>query len=309
MKTAFLFPGQGSQVVGMGKDICEKYPEANEVFEKARKILGQDMKALCFESDMETLSQTKNTQIALAVTSLAILEVLKSKGIEAEIATGLSLGEYVALMYAGYLTLEDGLLLLQKRGYYMQNFVEEGNYAMAAVIGMESEKIEEVTKKIRENGDFVVPANYNYSGQTVISGEAEAIEKASNELKELGAKRVIPLKTSGPFHTIKLEKSKELFEKELEKIEFKEPKKNIKVIKNLDGSYYQENDNIKEILANHLVSPVRFDKAIKRMMDEGVTRFIEVGPGRALTNFIKKEQKDREVELFAVGDEKSLSNL
>ena len=109
MKTAFLFPGQGSQVVGMGKDICEKYPEANEVFEKASKILGQDMKALCFESDMETLSQTKNTQIALAVTSLAILEVLKSKGIEAEIATGLSLGEYVALMYAGYLTLEDGL--------------------------------------------------------------------------------------------------------------------------------------------------------------------------------------------------------
>ena len=309
MKTAFLFPGQGSQVVGMGKDICEKYPEANEVFEKASKILGQDMKALCFESDMETLSQTKNTQIALAVTSLAILEVLKSKGIEAEIATGLSLGEYVALMYAGYLTLEDGLLLLQKRGYYMQNFVEEGNYAMAAVIGMESEKIEEVTKKIRENGDFVVPANYNYSGQTVISGEAEAIEKASNELKELGAKRVIPLKTSGPFHTIKLEKAKELFEKELEKIEFKEPKKNIKVIKNLDGSYYQENDNIKEILAKHLVSPVRFDKAIKRMMDEGVTRFIEVGPGRALTNFIKKEQKDREVELFAVGDEKSLSNL
>ena len=309
MKTAFLFPGQGSQVVGMGKDICEKYPEANEVFEKASKILGQDMKALCFESDMETLSQTKNTQIALAVTSLAILEVLKSKGIEAEIATGLSLGEYVALMYAGYLTLEDGLLLLQKRGYYMQNFVEEGNYAMAAVIGMESEKIEEVTKKIRENGDFVVPANYNYSGQTVISGEAEAIEKASNELKELGAKRVIPLKTSGPFHTIKLEKAKELFEKELEKIEFKEPKKNIKVIKNLDGSYYQENDNIKEILAKHLVSPVRFDKAIKRMMDEGVTRFIEVGPGRALTNIIKKEQKDREVELFAVGDEKSLSNL
>ena len=309
MKTAFLFPGQGSQVVGMGKDICEKYPEANEVFEKASKILGQDMKALCFESDMEILSQTKNTQIALAVTSLAILEVLKSKGIEAEIATGLSLGEYVALMYAGYLTLEDGLLLLQKRGYYTQNFVEEGNYAMAAVIGMESEKIEEVTKKIRENGDFVVPANYNYSGQTVISGEAEAIEKASNELKELGAKRVIPLKTSGPFHTIKLEKAKELFEKELEKIEFKEPKKNIKVIKNLDGSYYQENDNIKEILANHLVSPVRFDKAIKRMMDEGVTRFIEVGPGRALTNFIKKEQKDREVELFAVGDEKSLSNL
>ena len=191
----------------------------------------------------------------------------------------------------------------------MKNFVEEGNYAMAAVIGMESEKIEEVTKKIRENGDFVVPANYNYSGQTVISGEAEAIEKASNELKELGAKRVIPLKTSGPFHTIKLEKAKELFEKELEKIEFKEPKKNIKVIKNLDGSYYQENDNIKEILAKHLVSPVRFDKAIKRMMDEGVTRFIEVGPGRALTNFIKKEQKDREVELFAVGDEKSLSNL
>lgn len=309
MKTAFLFPGQGSQVVGMGKDICEKYPEANEVFEKASKILGQDMKALCFESDMETLSQTKNTQIALAVTSLAILEVLKSKGIEAEIATGLSLGEYVALMYAGYLTLEDGLLLLQKRGYYMQNFVEEGNYAMAAVIGMESEKIEEVTKKIRENGDFVVPANYNYSGQTVISGEAKAIEKASNELKELGAKRVIPLKTSGPFHTIKLEKAKELFEKELEKIEFKEPKKNIKVIKNLDGSYYQENNNIKEILAKHLVSPVRFDKAIKRMMDEGVTRFIEVGPGRALTNFIKKEQKDREVELFAVGDEKSLSNL
>lgn len=309
MKTAFLFPGQGSQIVGMGKDICEKYPEANEIFEKASKILGQDIKELCFETSIEELSQTKNTQIALAVTSLAILEVLKSKGIEADIVTGLSLGEYVALIYAGYLTLEDGLLLLQKRGYYMQNYVEEGNYAMAAVIGMDSKKIEEVTKKIRENGDFVVPANYNYSGQTVISGEAKAVEKASSELKELGAKRVIPLKTSGPFHTIKLEKAKELFEKELEKVEFKKLENNIKVIKNLDGTYYQENDNIKEILAKHLVSPVRFDKAIKKMMDEGVTRFIEVGPGKALTNFIKKEEKDREVELLAVGNEKALSEI
>ena len=191
MRIAFLFPGQGAQFIGMGKDICEKYEEANKIYEEAGKILGIDIKHMCFEGTEEELNKTQNTQIGIAVTSLAILEVLKSRGINAQISVGLSLGEYVALIYSGYISFEEGIKLLQKRGYYMGNYLPEGNFEMAAVIGLESSKIEEVCYKVRLNGKFVVPANYNYSDQTVISGEAEGIEEAIKELTNLNAKRVI----------------------------------------------------------------------------------------------------------------------
>ncbi len=292
MKKAFLFPGQGAQVVGMGKDIYEKYEEARKIYDKASEILGIDIKKLCFEGPEEELNKTENTQIAILVTSLAILEVLKSKGIEAEIACGLSLGEYCALIYSGIISFEDGISLIKKRGYYMGNLIPDEEYSMAAVIGLDSGKIEEICKELKDFGKFIVPANYNCSTQTVVSGVKEAVEEAMEKLKEAGAKRVIPLKTSGPFHTEKLIEAKKAYEKELENITFNIEKSNVKVIKNLDGTYYNSDDNIKEILAKHIISSVRFDRAIKLMQEEGVEEYIEIGPGRTLTGFVRKDNKE-----------------
>ena len=293
MKRAFLFPGQGAQYVGMGKDIYEKYEEAKEIFDKASEISGIDVKKICFEGPEEELNKTKNTQIAILVTSLAILEVLKKNGINAKITCGLSLGEYAALIYSGIISFETGISLIKKRGYYMGSLIPDEEYKMAAVIGLDSCKIEEICNKIKKEGKFVVPANYNCSTQTVISGEKEAVEIAIEELKNAGAKRVIPLNTSGPFHTEKLIKVKEAYEKELENIDFNiENNNNVKVIKNIDGTFYNENDDIKEILSKHIISPVRFDKAIKLMKEEQIEEYVEIGPGKTLTGFIRKDNKE-----------------
>ncbi len=304
MKRAFLFPGQGAQVVGMGKDIYENYEEARKIYDRVSEIAGIDVKKLCFEGPEEDLNKTENTQLAILTTSLAILEVLKANDVEAQIAVGLSLGEYAALIYAGMINFEDGIKLIQKRGYYMGNLLPDEEFAMAAVIGMDSIKIEEVCQEISKEGKFIVPANYNCTLQTVISGEKNAIEEAITKLKEAGAKRVIPLKTSGPFHTVKLEKAKEAYEKELEAIEFK--KGNVKVIKNIDGTYYSEKDNMKDILSRHIISSVRFDKAIRLMQEENVDEYIEIGPGRTLTGFIKKDNK--EAKTYNINNLESLEN-
>ncbi len=302
MKIAFLFPGQGSQKTGMGKDIYEKYEEAKKVYKKASEILGIDVAKLCFESEEQELNQTQNTQIALVVTSLAILEVLKKHNIKAEICAGLSLGEYVALIYGGYLAFEDGIKLIQKRGYYMQTQIPKEDYLMAAIIGIKSSEIEKTCKQIQ---GFVVPANYNYSNQTVISGEKGAVKKACELLKEKGARKIVELKTSGPFHTEKLNKAKQLYEKELKKIKFREG--TISVIKNIDGTIYRKGNDMVEILANHIISPVRFDKEIELMQKQKVDLYIEIGPGKTLTGFIKKQNPG--VDTINVSDIESLNKL
>lgn len=304
MKRAFLFPGQGAQSVGMGKDFYEKYEEARKIYDKASEISGMDIKKICFEGPEEELMKTENTQISILTTSYAILEVLRLHNIEAQIATGLSLGEYTALIYSGVISFEDGIKLIKKRGYYMQHLLPNKKFEMAAVIGLNSSKIEEVCKQIEKTGKFITPANYNCKIQTVISGEECAINEATIKLKELGAKRVIPLKTSGPFHTKKLEKAKEEYSKELDKITFNKGK--VKVIKNIDGNYYLENENLKQILAEHIVNPVRFDKTIELMENENIDEYIEIGPGKALTGFIKKDIK--EAKTYNINNIETLEN-
>lgn len=293
MKRAFVFPGQGAQVVGMGKDIYEKYEEARNVYDLAEKITGMDIKNISFEGPEEELMKTRNTQIAILTNSLAITEVLKSKNIDAKISCGLSLGEYTALIYSGVISFEEGIDLIKKRGQYMGELLPKEEYAMAAVLSLDSSIIEEVCSEIRAAGKFVVPANYNCQAQTVISGELEAIDIAAKELTKRGAKRVLKLKTSGPFHTEKLVEAKLAFEKELELITINDG--DCDVIKNVDGTKYTRADDVKEILGKHMVSPVRFDKTIELMKNEEIEEYIEIGPGKVLSGFIKKDNKEANI--------------
>ena len=292
MKIAYLYPGQGTQVVGMGKDLYEKYEEVRNVYKIAQKALGESVEEITYNLSQEELNETKNTQIAIYVMSMAITELLKKEGITAEMSAGLSLGEYSALTYANAIKLEEGVKIVRKRGLLMQNLAPKGNWAMAAIIGLEDEKVEEVCTKV-ENG-FVKAVNYNCPGQVVVSGEREAVLKAMEIAKEAGARKVIELKTSGPFHTEKLiEASKEL-KKELEKVSFN--KLNTEVVKNADGKIYNDEDNMVEILSNHVIKPVMFRKSLETMLDAGVDTFIEVGPGKTLSGFAKKVCKEKGVE-------------
>ena len=274
MKIGFLFPGQGAQTVGMGKDLYEKYDEVKKVYDEASKILGIDVAKLTFESGEEELSQTKNTQIAILVMSLGILEVLKKYGIKADMSAGLSLGEYSALMYADSISFEDGIKIVKKRGELMQEYTPEGNWSMAAILGLEDEKVEEICKNIKSG--FVVPANYNCPGQIAISGDEVGVKEAIEKAKEAGARKAVELKTSGPFHTEKLKVASDKLAEELEKVEVNLPK--IDVVKNIDAKIYSKEDNMKDILAKHVINPVRFAKSANYMIECGVDTFVEIGP-------------------------------
>lgn len=305
MKIGFLFPGQGAQSVGMGKDIYEKYDSARKVYDKVKELTGIDIAKISFEGPEDELNQTKYTQLAILTMSLAILEVLKENKIEAEISAGLSLGEYSALIYSKAIDFEQGIKLVQKRGEYMQELVPAGEWLMAAVMGMTEEQVEDVCKRVK-NG-FVVPANYNCIGQITISGEKSGVEEAEIIAKEMGAKKVRVLKTAGPFHTEKLTDSSNALRKELEKIDVR--KFNTKVIKNIDGEPYTEKDDVKDILAKHIISPVRFAKTINTMLENGIDTFIEVGPGKTLSGFVKRTPTAKEITNLNISDVKSLEEV
>lgn len=300
MKIAFLFPGQGAQYVGMGEDLYEKYKEVQEIYNLAQKETGIDVAEISFKDKEGKLNQTKFTQICMVTMSLGILEILKQNNINAEMVAGLSLGEYVALNYAKSISIRDTFKIIQKRGEFMQDLAPKGDWAMVAVLGLSDQDVETACKKVT-NG-FAVPANYNCPGQVVVSGDRNGINELSEIAKEMGAKRVLELKTSGPFHTEKLKEASIELKKELEKIELSNP--TIKVIKNIDATPYKENENMKEILSKHVMSPVKFSDSIKYMIDNGIDTFVEIGPGKVLTSLVKKI--NREVRCINISDVASL---
>lgn len=304
MKIGFLFPGQGAQSIGMGKDLYENYQEVRDIYENVHKITGVDIKKITFDGTEQELSKTQNTQIAVLTMSLAILKLLEKKGINAEISAGLSLGEYTALIYSKCISFKDGVKLVKKRGEYMQNLLPEGDWAMAAILGLEDEKVEEVCKKVVDG--FVVPVNYNTQGQVVISGEKTAVEQAEIIAKEMGAKKVRILKTSGPFHTKKLIEASNALRKDLEKININKFK--TKVVKNINGDIYKDEENIKDILAEHMISPVKFSKCLETMLKMEIDTFVEIGPGKTLSGFVKRMKTEKEIKIYNICDVKSLEN-
>ena len=284
-KIAFIFPGQGSQYVGMGKDLYEKYTIVKNTYDEAQESLGFDVAKMSFES--EEINQTEYTQPVMVTMEVALMRLLEENGIHADMTAGLSLGEYAALVCSKTLDFKTAVALVHKRGIFMQNCIPNGEWRMAAIIGLEDEVVEKVCAEL---DGFVKCANYNCPGQIVIAGEKFAIEKACEKLTEAGARRAIMLNVTAPFHTEKLTEAKENLIKELEKVEFKDFQ--IPVVKNLDATEYSEKDNMVTILSNHIVSSVQWRKTIEAMILAGVDTFIEIGPGKTLSGFVKKINKD-----------------
>lgn len=291
-KIVFMFPGQGAQKAGMGKDFYEQSETARKVIDKATELLDIDMKALCFEEN-DKLDQTEYTQAALVTVCLAMEHVLRERGLKADVTAGLSLGEYCAIASAGGMTTEDAITTVRKRGILMQNAVPGGKGSMAAVLGLTGEAIEKVVDEI----DGVTIANYNCPGQIVITGWKESVEKASEALKEAGAKRVLPLNVSGPFHSPMLEEAGKELGQVLENVELSPLE--IPYVTNVTAEYVTDISETKALLAQQVASSVRWQQSVENMIADGVDTFVEIGPGRTLAGFMRKISRD--VKVYNVG--------
>ena len=291
-KIAFIYPGQGAQKPGMGKDFYENSELAKAVYDKASELLQIDMKALCFEEN-EKLDLTEYTQAALVTTCLAMTKVVEERGLKPDVTAGLSLGEYCAISVAGGMKEEDAISLVRKRGILMQNTVPVGEGAMAAILGMDASVIEEGIKDL----EGVTVANYNCPGQIVITGETKAVEKAAEVLKEAGAKRTVLLNVSGPFHSPMLKQAGEELAKEMEKVEM-EPLQ-IPYVTNVTAEYVTDIRETKKLLAEQVAASVRWQESVERMIAEGVDTFVEIGPGKTLAGFLRKI--DRSVKVYNIG--------
>jgi [acyl-carrier-protein] S-malonyltransferase len=301
-RIAFVFPGQGSQYVGIGKEIYENFAEAREIFKEASEELGYDIARLCFEGPDEELKKTFRTQPSILTVSTAINKVLMSKGIKPSVVAGHSLGEYSALVSAEVLSFRDALRITEKRGHFMQEAVPEGKGLMAAVLGLERDKVNEICLSLTSG--YAAPANYNSPGQIVIAGEKEAVEEAMRLAREKGAKRVLTLAVSVPSHcSLMTDASKKLSEL-LDKVDFKNPV--IPIVNNADAIFLNDSAAIKKSLIRQLNNPLLWEDSIKAIFDSGIDTFIEVGPGKVLSGLIKRIEPSAKV--FNVEDVKSLEN-
>lgn len=287
-KTVFMFPGQGAQYVGMGQDFYEQIPVCREMFELAGRAAELDVAALCFEEN-EKINITEYTQIAMLVVEVAILKAVEERGIRPDIMGGLSLGEYGALTASGVMSEEDVFRIVRKRGIYMQEAVPDGG-AMAAVLGLDTAVIEKICA---ETAGTVSIANYNCPGQIVITGESAAVQAASAKITEAGAKKCVPLKVSGPFHSAMLTGAGEKLAKELENVSIHDIR--IPYIANVTADYVKDKEDVKPLLQRQVSHPVRWQQSVERMIADGADTFIEIGPGKTLSGFMRRINKDMKV--------------
>jgi [acyl-carrier-protein] S-malonyltransferase len=300
-KVAFLFPGQASQYPGMGKELAEKFPVARAVFEEADRALGFSVAQLCFEGSEDALKLTANTQPALLTVSIATYRLLEDKGIAPHFVAGHSLGEYSALVAAGSLGFAEAAKLVRLRGGYMQEAVPPGEGAMAAILGLAPAQVAQICKKAAD-GQVVSPANLNSPEQTVISGHAAAVKRAVELASASGAKRAVVLPVSAPFHCELMMPAQKNLEGDLRKVTFASLR--VPLVTNVDAEVISHGDEARQALVRQVCLPVRWEESVRELLGQGVTTFVEVGPGRVLSGLLR--QIDRSVHCFNVEDEKSL---
>lgn len=306
-KIAYVFPGQGSQYVGMGRELAQEYEQAREIYRLADETLGYELSRLCFEGPEEELKLTYHTQPAILTTSIALYEVFKEQAPRPDYVAGHSLGEYSALVAAGAMTFRDAVYTVRKRGEYMDDAVPAGQGAMSAVLGGDRETIAKICEQVTLAGQTVQMANMNAPGQIVISGSKEGVDQASQQLKEAGIRRIIPLSVSGPFHSELMKPAASKLAHVLSEVKLSTA--NIPVVVNTEARPFMLAEDLEQALVEQVFSPVLWQESVEWLLEQGVDIFVEIGPGQVLSGLVKKivKEKKREVHIYSVSDKESMT--